>query len=118
MVEIPVSDLVVLTLGDVDKDFGGCVFDVEEAEDGGAVVGDGGVFVGGDHFVHSSGAWVRWEVPRVDLTMSTTASMALMLEMICPMPSMESVPSRRRRMVGCWVGQGVPGGGSLLFKKI
>jgi len=41
-------------------------------------------------------------IPNVDLTMSTTASMALILEMICPMPSMESVPSLSSRMVGCY----------------
>lgn len=39
--------------------------------------------------------------PRVVLTTSTTASTALMLDMICPIPSMDSVPSLRRRMVGC-----------------
>lgn len=41
-------------------------------------------------------------VPSVDLTMSTTASIAFMLDMIWPIPYMESVPSRRRRMVGCY----------------
>lgn len=45
-----------MTFGDIDKDFGGCVFDVEEAEDGGSVVGDGGISGGGDHFVHTSGS--------------------------------------------------------------
>lgn len=47
------------------------------------------------------------------LTMSTMASIALILEMICPMPSMVSVPSLRRRIVGCWVRAEVPKGGSL-----
>ena len=37
----------------------------------------------------------------MDLTMSTTASTALILEMICPIPSMVSVPSLSKRMVGC-----------------
>jgi hypothetical protein len=35
------------------------------------------------------------------LITSTTASTALMLDMICPIPSIDSVPSLRRRMVGC-----------------
>lgn len=79
------------------------MLDVKKTEDGGAIVGDCSVFVGSDHFIHSSRTYMDGYVPRVDLTMSTTASMALMFEMICPIPSMESVPSRRRRMVGCWV---------------
>jgi hypothetical protein len=44
---------------------------------------------------------MKASVPRVDLMMSTMASMALILEMICPIPSEESVPSRSSRMVGC-----------------
>ena len=50
---------------------------------------------------------MRQCLPRVVLTMSTMASTALMLEMIWPMPSMESVPSLSRRMVGCQIGGGV-----------
>ena len=45
-----------MALGDVDEDFGGSVFDVEKTEDGGSVVGDGGIFGGGDHFIHASGS--------------------------------------------------------------
>lgn len=96
------------------------MFDVEEVEDSGSVVGDGGVSAGGDHFVHASGTYVSDDVPKVVLTISTMASMALILEMICPMPSIESVPSRRRRMVGCLLDDLVPEGGSSsrYFKKI
>ena len=70
---VPVSDLVVLTLGDIDQDLGGRMFDIEQSQDGGSIVGDGGVLLGGDHLVHSSGAWIGWGVPRVVLTMSTMA---------------------------------------------
>lgn len=31
------------------------MLDVEESKDGGSIVGDGCVFMGGDHFVHASG---------------------------------------------------------------
>lgn len=54
-------------------------------------------------------------VPRVVLTISTMASIALILEMICPMPSMVSVPSLSRRMVGCSVRVLVPKGDSFDF---
>jgi len=77
------------------------MLDIEKLEDGGSIIRDGGVSVSGDHFIHASGSWVLRGVPRVVLTMSTMASMALILEMIWPIPSMESVPSLRRRMVGC-----------------
>lgn len=97
-----ISNLIVLTFCDVDEDLGGCVFDIKKLEDGCAVVRDGCIFMGGDHFIHSSRTWVRGEIPRVDLTISTMASTALMLEMTCPIPYMESVPSRRRRIVGCY----------------
>ena len=40
--------------------------------------------------------------PNVLLTTSTTASTALIFEMIWPMPSEASVPSLKRRMVGCY----------------
>lgn len=69
--------------------------------------------MGGDHLVHASGSFMGKAIPRVDLTISTTASMALMLEMIWPMPSIESVPSRSSRMVGCWIGNALPRGGSF-----
>lgn len=39
--------------------------------------------------------------PRVVLMMSTTASTALMFDMICPIPYIDSVPSLKRRIVGC-----------------
>jgi hypothetical protein len=45
-----------LTLGDVDEDFSGRVFDIEQTEDGGSIVGDGGISGCGDHFVHASGS--------------------------------------------------------------
>ena len=114
---VPISDFVILALGDVDEDLGGRVFDVEQFEDGGPVVGDGGVLVGGDHLVHAAGSCLRGDVPRVVLTMSTMASMALMLEMIWPIPSIESVPSLSRRIVGCCLAGHVPKDDSL-FKKI
>ena len=114
---VPVADLVVLALGDVDEDLGGRVLDVQQLEDGGPVVGNGGVLVGGDHLVHAAGSCLEVHVPRVVLTMSTMASMALMLEMIWPIPSIESVPSLSRRMVGCCLAGDVPKGDSL-FKKI
>ncbi len=44
-----------MTFGDVDKDFGGGVFNLEEAEDGGTVVRNGGGSGVGDHFIHASG---------------------------------------------------------------
>jgi len=77
------------------------MFNVKEFKDGGSVVGDCGIFMGGDHFIHTSGTWLEKSVPRVVLTISTMASMALMLEMICPIPSIESVPSLRSKIVGC-----------------
>lgn len=51
---LPVADLVVLALRNVNQDLSRRVLDVEEVEDGGPIVGDGGVFGGGDHFVHAS----------------------------------------------------------------
>jgi hypothetical protein len=39
--------------------------------------------------------------PSVVLITSTTASTALIFEMIWPMPYIDSVPSLRRRIVGC-----------------
>ena len=39
--------------------------------------------------------------PSVVLIRSTTASTALILEMICPIPYIDSVPSLKRRIVGC-----------------
>ena len=48
--------LGVLILGDVDEDLGGGVDDVEEAHDGGAVVGDGGALAVVDELVHPAGA--------------------------------------------------------------
>ena len=41
---LPVSHFIVLTFGDVYQNFGGRMFDIEEIEDGGSVVGDSGVF--------------------------------------------------------------------------
>ena len=79
------------------------MFDIEQFEDGGSIIGDGRVLGGRDHLVHASGTCLVQIIPRVDFTMSTTASMALMFEMICPIPYMESVPSLSRRMVGCLV---------------
>lgn len=40
-------------------------------------------------------------LPNVVFTTSTIAYIALMLEIICPVPSIVSVPSLRRRIVGC-----------------
>jgi hypothetical protein len=57
------------------------VFDVKKLQDGCAVIRNGCIFVGGDHFIHSSRTLVTDEIPRVDLTISTMASTALMLEM-------------------------------------
>ena len=56
MNSVPISHLVVLTLGDIDKDFGGWVFNIEKFQDCGSVVRDGGIFVSGDHFIHASGS--------------------------------------------------------------
>ena len=70
---IPVSDFVILTLGNINQDLGGRMLDVEESKDGGSIVGDGCVFMGGDHFVHASGTWLVRGVPRVVLMMSTIA---------------------------------------------
>lgn len=39
--------------------------------------------------------------PRVVLMTSTTASTALIFEMICPIPYIDSVPSLSKRIVGC-----------------
>ena len=114
---VPIPDLVVLALGNVDEDLGGRVFNVQQFEDSGPVIGDCGVLVGGDHLVHAAGSCLKANVPRVVLTMSTMASMALMLEMIWPIPSIESVPSLSRRIVGCCLAGLVPRGDSL-FKKI
>ena len=57
------------------------MFDVKKLQDGSTVIRDGCIFVGGDHFIHSSGTLVTDEIPRVDLMISTMASTALMLEM-------------------------------------
>lgn len=40
--------------------------------------------------------------PNVVLMTSTIASTALMFDIICPIPYIDSVPSRKRRIVGCY----------------
>ena len=40
--------------------------------------------------------------PRVVLMTSTTASTALMFDMICPIPYIDSVPSLKSKIVGCY----------------
>ena len=55
------------------------------------------------------------KIPRVVLTISTMASIALTLEMICPIPSLESVPSRSSKIVGCWVKKELLASGSFFL---
>lgn len=108
-----ITNLGVLRFGDVDEDLGGGVHDVEEAHDGGAVVGDGGALVVVDELVHPAGAQrgphrVRHRRARADVADHLRAA----LRRVRPLLEQDDLRLHHRRH-GWWL----RGGGARVWSE-